>query len=160
MEYQDTDKTRTEHRLSGVNNCFHCGLAVPADLELTVHIDGVDQPMCCHGCQAVAEAIIAAGHENFYRVRTEVSPTGKDLLPGFLRDTEIYDVPAIQDQFIQSAGGDLREASLMLEGITCAACIWLNEQYIAGLPGVEQVRVNYATQRALVRWDNTQIRLS
>lgn len=82
------------------------------------------------------------------------------MVPGLLRDTGIYDVPAIQNQFIQSAAGNLREASLMLEGITCAACIWLNEQYIAGLPGVEQVRVNYATQRALVRWDDSRIRLS
>jgi Cu2+-exporting ATPase len=133
---------------------------MPDELDLTAQIDGINQPMCCHGCQAVAEAIVAAGHENFYRVRTEVSPTGKDLLPGFLRDTEIYDLPAIQKQFIQSPGGNLREASLMLEGITCAACIWLNEQTIAGLPGVEQVRVNYATQRALVRWDDSRIKLS
>jgi Cu2+-exporting ATPase len=160
MEYRDLDKAETEHRLSGANNCFHCGLPVPADLDLTVHIDDADQPMCCHGCQAVAGAIVAAGHENFYRVRTEVSPTVQDLLPGFLRETEIYDVPAIQNQFIQSPGGNLREASLMLEGITCAACIWLNEQHIAGLSGVERVRVNYATQRALVRWDDSRIRLS
>jgi Cu2+-exporting ATPase len=160
MNYRNSEQTETEHRLSDVNNCFHCGLPMPVDLVLTARIDGVDQPMCCHGCQAVAEAIVAAGQENFYRVRTEVSPTAKDLLPGFLRETEIYDLPAIQNQFIQSAGGELREASLMLEGITCAACIWLNEQTIAGLPGVEQVRVNYATQRALVRWDDSRIRLS
>ena len=160
MDYRNSDQTGAEHRLSVENDCFHCGLPVPADLDLTAHIDGADQPMCCHGCQAVAEAIVAAGHENFYRVRTEVSPTAADLLPEFLRDSEIYDVPEIQKQFIQSPGGDLREASLMLEGITCAACIWLIEQTIAGLPGVEQVRVNYATQRALLRWDNTRIRLS
>jgi Cu2+-exporting ATPase len=129
----------------GVRDCFHCGLPIPPELDLNVSIDGVNQPMCCHGCQAVAEAIIASGHENFYRVRTEVSPTGQGLVPEFLRAT---------------LGADMREASLILEGITCAACIWLNEQYIAGLPGVTDVRVNYATQRALVRWDETRIKLS
>jgi len=160
MEYHDSDTIGAERIQSDVNSCFHCGLPVPDKLDLAVLIDGVHQPMCCYGCQAVAEAIVAAGHENFYRVRTEVSPTASDLLPGFLRDSEIYDVPEIQNQFIRTPDGDLCEASLMLEGITCAACIWLNEQYIAGLPGVDQVRVNYATQRALVRWDNTRIRLS
>ena len=160
MEYHDSDTIGAERIQSDVNSCFHCGLPVPDKLDLAVLIDGVNQPMCCYGCQAVAEAIVAAGHENFYRVRTEVSPTASDLLPGFLRDSEIYDVPEIQKQFIRTPDGDLCEASLMLEGITCAACIWLNEQYIAGLPGVDQVRVNYATQRALVRWDNTRIRLS
>lgn len=116
--------------------------------------------MCCHGCQAVAQAIIAAGHENFYRVRTEVSPSGQDPVPEFLRRTEVYDVPEIQQQFVHSLDADTREASLILEGITCAACVWLNEQYLAGLSGVKDVRVNYATQRALVRWDETRIRLS
>ena len=116
--------------------------------------------MCCHGCQAVAQAIIAAGHENFYRVRTEASPSGQDPVPEFLRQTEVYDVPEVKQQFVHSPDAEAREASLILEGITCAACVWLNEQYIAGLPGVEDVRVNYATQRALVRWDETRIRLS
>ena len=160
MDYRNSDQTGTERSLSHANNCFHCGLPVPVDLDLTARIDGADQPMCCHGCQAVAEAIVAAGHENFYRVRTEVSPTGKELLPEFLRDTEIYDVPEIQSRFNHSLDDNRREASLMLEGLTCAACIWLNEQTIAALRGVEQVRVNYATQRALVRWDDSRIKLS
>jgi Cu2+-exporting ATPase len=160
MDFPESDQFDDCRIASVAQQCFHCGLPVADGLDLMVRIDGSDQPMCCHGCQAVAEAIIAAGHENFYRVRTEVSPTGKDLLPEFLRDTEIYDIPEIQSRFIKSSGDNLREASLMLDGITCAACIWLNEQTIAALPGVEQVRVNYATQRALVRWDDSRIRLS
>jgi Cu2+-exporting ATPase len=141
------------------SDCFHCGLPVPAGLDLKLRIDGAERLMCCHGCLAVAEAILAAGHENFYRVRTEASPSGRDLLPGFLREAEVYDVPEIQNQFVHRLDAGLREASLILEGITCAACMWLNEQYIAALPGVVDVRVNYATQRALVRWDPSLIGL-
>ena len=140
--------------------CFHCGLPLPPDLDLRLVIDGADRAMCCHGCLAVAQAIIAAGHENFYRVRTETAPTGRELVPDFIRESEIYDAAEIQKQYVHRLDADSREASLILEGITCAACIWLIEQYIAGLPGVEQVRVNYATQRALVRWDDSRIRLS
>jgi len=160
MDFRESDQFDDSRAALVAQQCFHCGLPVPEGLDLMVRIDDSDQPMCCHGCQSVAEAIVAAGHENFYRVRTEVSPTGKDLLPEFLRDAEIYDVPEIQSRFIQSSGDNLREASLMLEGLTCAACIWLNEQTIAALSGVEQVRVNYATQRALVTWDDSRIRLS
>jgi Cu2+-exporting ATPase len=140
--------------------CFHCGLALPPDLDLRLVIDGEDRSMCCHGCLAVAQAIIAAGHENFYRVRTETAPTGRELVPDFIRESEIYDAAEIQKQYVHRLDADSREASLILEGITCAACIWLIEQYIAGLAGVEQVRVNYATQRALLRWDDSRIKLS
>ena len=140
--------------------CFHCGLPVPPGFDARVFIDGEDRAMCCHGCQAVAEAILAAGQENFYRVRTEPSPSGQDLVPDFLREAEVYDMPEIQSRFVYKVGAFTREASLILEGITCAACVWLNEQYIAGLPGVIEVRVNYATQRAQVRWDESRIKLS
>ena len=160
MDYRKSDQSVAGFSASGSSECYHCGLPVPRDLDLVVCIDGVNRPMCCHGCQAVAEAIVASGHESFYRVRTEASPSGQELVPEFLRATEIYDLPDIQNQFVHSLGAELREASLILEGITCAACIWLNEQYLAGLPGVTDVRVNYATRRALVRWDETRIRLS
>ena len=140
--------------------CFHCGLPLMPGLDLSLAIDGAERPLCCHGCLAVAQAIIAAGHENFYRVRTEAAPTGQELVPEFIRESEIFDAPQIQHQYVHRLDSDSREISLILEGITCAACIWLNEQTIAALPGVEQVRVNYATQRALVRWHEKRIKLS
>jgi Cu2+-exporting ATPase len=140
--------------------CFHCGLPVPPHLDLKLAIGGVERPMCCHGCLAVAQAIIAAGHENFYRVRTELAPTGQELVPEFIRESEIFDSAEIQNQYVHDRDGEHREVSLILEGISCAACIWLIEQTLADLPGIEQVRVNYATQRALLRWDSTRIRLS
>ena len=53
------------------SHCFHCGLPLPAGLDLHLSIDGAERAMCCQGCLAVAGAIVASGHENFYRVRTE-----------------------------------------------------------------------------------------
>jgi Cu2+-exporting ATPase len=140
--------------------CFHCGLPLTPGVDLSLAIDGAERSLCCHGCLAVAQAIIAAGHENFYRVRTEAAPTGQELVPEFMRESEIFDAPQIQQQYVHRLDSDSREVSLILEGITCAACIWLNEKTIAALPGVEQVRVNYATQRALVRWQEKRIKLS
>ncbi len=142
------------------SHCFHCGLPASAGPDLRLTIDGAERSLCCHGCLAVAQAIIAAGHENFYRVRTEVAPTGELLVPEFIRESEIYDDAEIQRQYLHRLPGEVCEISLMLEGITCAACIWLIEQTIAKLPGVEQVRVNYTTQRALLRWNSGRIKLS
>jgi len=48
----------------------------------------------------------------------------------------------------------------ILEGITCAACVWLNEQHLRRQPGVTHVEINYATRRALVRWDPERTSLS
>jgi Cu2+-exporting ATPase len=116
--------------------------------------------MCCHGCQAVARAILAAGHGDFYRYRTGNAPTGRELLPEFLEQTRLYDHPEVQKTFVRRTQGSGREAALILEGITCAACIWLNERHISELPGVLEVQINYATHRAHVCWDEERIRLS
>jgi len=116
--------------------------------------------MCCYGCQAVARAIIAAGHADFYRYRTGSAPTGRELVPDFIEQTRVYDHPDVQKSFVRVEAGDLREAALIMEGITCAACIWLNERHIAQLPGVVEVQINYATHRAQIRWDESRIRLS
>ncbi len=140
--------------------CFHCGLPVPPNLDLKVHIQGEDRAMCCAGCQAVAQAIMDNGLQDFYKHRSENAPTGQALVPEFLRQTEIYDNPDIQKNFVQQDGEYIREASLILEGITCAACVWLNERHIRSLPGVLLVQVNYSTHRARVRWDNSRIQLS
>jgi Cu2+-exporting ATPase len=140
--------------------CYHCGLPVPQNLDLYVNINGEDQAMCCHGCQAVAQAIIDSGLQDFYKHRTENAPTGQELVPEFLKKTVVYDNPKIQKRFVRYEGEHVREAALILEGITCAACVWLNERHLRSLNGVIDVQVNYSTHRAQVRWDNSRIQLS
>ena len=116
--------------------------------------------MCCGGCAAVAQAIVHSHLTDYYRYRTEAAPTGRELVPEFLRQAALYDHPDIQKSFVHAESGSLREASLILEGITCAACVWLNERHLASLPGVLSAQINYATHRARVRWDDSRIHLS
>ncbi|OUD13213.1 heavy metal translocating P-type ATPase [Thioflexithrix psekupsensis] len=143
-----------------MTSCFHCGLPVPENSDFTVIVDGETQLMCCAGCQAVAQAIVDSGLSSYYRYRTENAPTGRELVPEFLKQTTLYDNPTIQQRFVNEIGEHEREVSLILEGITCAACIWLNERHLRTLPGVREVQMNYATQRAHVRWDSRELQLS
>jgi Cu2+-exporting ATPase len=142
------------------HTCFHCGLPIPSGLDLSVAINGEQQPMCCHGCQAVAQAIVDAGLADFYRHRTQNPLTGREVVPDIIRQNRVYDHPDVQKQFVHAEAGTVREAALFLEGITCAACIWLNEHHLAQLPGVLDVQINYATHRARIRWDASRIKLS
>ena len=140
--------------------CFHCGLPVPPNADYRVEIDGSPRAMCCHGCQAVAQAIVDGGLTSFYSHRESPSRKPEDLVPEALRRFELYDQPALQRSFVESDEGEVRNASLILEGITCAACIWLNERHVNALDGVLDFSVNYSTHRARVRWDDTRIHLS
>ncbi len=143
-----------------VQSCFHCGLPVPDSFDYRIEILGEPRPMCCHGCSAVAQAIVDGGLESFYQHRTAPSRKAEDLVPDELRQMELYDQERLQQGFVEVDEQDLRSASLILEGITCAACVWLSEKHVNGLPGVVEFSVNYTTHRARVRWDQSRIQLS
>ena len=145
--------------MSGTN-CYHCGLPVPAEIELSTTIDGQARPMCCFGCQAVAQAIVDGGLADYYRRRDALPLSQREAVPDVLNELPLYDHAEFQKSFVRELDEHEREASLMIEGITCAACIWLNERHIAALPGVHGVEINFATRRARVRWDMRQIRIS
>jgi Cu2+-exporting ATPase len=151
------------------NPCYHCQLPVPTGTEIYVRIEGKDRAMCCHGCQAVAEAIVKGGMADFYRYRTASPTRQEELVPAFLDQLKVYDKAIVQQHFIEHPGGDghndpadsdILEVALILEGIVCAACIWLNERQLNALPGVIEASINYSTHRARVRWDNHRIQLS
>ena len=142
------------------SSCYHCGQPIPDDLDLRVTIAGAPRAMCCHGCQAVAQAIIDNGLADYYRSRGALPESPGGTVPAILDQLALFDHADFQKSFVKELGDNEREASLLLEGITCAACIWLNEQHVGRLPGVTAVDINYATRRARVRWDEARIKLS
>ena len=140
--------------------CYHCGLPVPTNTDFHLNILAAPRSLCCHGCLAVAQAIVENGLDDYYRYRTDMPKSGEELVPEELRKLDLYDHPEVQKSFVHDEGGEVRQASLILEGITCAACIWLNERHLRQLPGVKNATVNYASHRARVTWDESVIKLS
>jgi Cu2+-exporting ATPase len=141
-------------------HCYHCGLPVPPGADFPVEIEGEARAMCCAGCQAVAQAIVANGLTDYYRHRDALPESPREAMPVELQALGLFDHPEVQKNFVRPVGEREREAALILEGITCAACVWLNEAHIARQPGVTAVDINYATRRARVRWDESVTKLS
>lgn len=141
-------------------SCYHCGLPVPPSSSHWVRIDEAERRMCCGGCEAVAGAIVASGLTDYYRHRDAMPEPVREAMPSELQDLGLFDHPDFQADFVRPVGEHEREAALILEGITCAACVWLNERHVKTLRGVSLVEVNYATRRARVRWDTRVTQLS
>ncbi len=128
--------------------CFHCGLPVPADTRWSVKIDAIEQPMCCPGCEAVAQSIVDNGLSDYYRTRQRLPQGVTETIPQALK---LYDGPELAAQFTRADGN--AEATLSIEGIRCAACVWLIERRLAQVPGLTAANVNVATEKLQVRWD-------
>lgn len=140
--------------------CFHCGLPVPEHTSLPIRYQNAEHPACCAGCQAVAQSIIDAGLGSYYQHRTADAEQAALPPDEILAQLKLYDLPEMQRGFVETLPENRKEAVLMLGGITCAACTWLIEQRLLRLTGVAKVELNYSTQRARVRWDDSVLKLS
>ncbi|CAN7337313.1 heavy metal translocating P-type ATPase [Massilia sp. LjRoot122] len=120
--------------------CFHCGSPVPAGSRWNAQVDGASRSMCCPGCAAAAEAIVAGGFADYYSSRTEYAASAA----GGADDPEL----ALIDQV-----GMIGEGSFSIEGVRCGACVWLVERRLGQLAGVREVALNVAQGRVFVRWD-------
>lgn len=147
----------TQNSVHSTVGCFHCGLPIPAGFNYHAHHDGAERDFCCLGCQSVCSAIYEAGLQSYYK-RT---PEGQLLAPPPEppKDIEIYDIDEVQQEFI-TCSGDLRDIHLLVEGIHCAACVWLIERGLKREQGVQFANVNLAAKRVHLRWDNSQNKLS
>ncbi|MGL4707337.1 MAG: heavy metal translocating P-type ATPase, partial [Aeromonas veronii] len=138
--------------------CFHCGEPVPANSGYSLEIKGIVRPMCCPGCQAVAETIMECGLASYYDHRTAPGTKG-DLVPEELAALTHYDLAEVQQEFVTD-NGTLREIQLTVEGLTCAACAWLIERHLMTLGGLRYINVNTTTHRARIKWDPELLSLS
>lgn len=139
--------------------CYHCGLPVPAGSHFQARVLGETRALCCPGCQAVAEAIVKGGLESYYQHRSDTAVNPQALPQELGEELALYDRQDVQQPFVQHQG-DLASTSLMIEGISCAACGWLIERHLRNVRGVAEASLNLSNHRLNVRWSDSELPLS
>ncbi|MFI5378228.1 MAG: heavy metal translocating P-type ATPase [Tepidisphaerales bacterium] len=135
--------------------CAHCHLPVPPGL---VEPSG-DRQFCCAGCRAVYETIHACGLESYYKLVESANAT---LAPPRPSDAsfESFDSEAFHKLFVRTRPDRLSTCELLLEGVTCAACVWLVERLPRVLDGVIEARLSLRDSSVRVTWDPSKVPLS
>jgi len=140
--------------------CYHCNLTIPPETDIHSEVLGHTRYFCSPGCVAVAKSIVESGLDDFYRYRgkpdTAEAATKSDAADAPLT---VYDHPEVQKSFVRNVGEN-REASLILEGIRCSACLWLNEQHLRKLDGIIDVQIDANSHQARVTWAPDRLKLS
>lgn len=137
--------------------CFHCSLPIPPDETVTAEIGSELQRFCCTGCKTVCQAIYEAGLEGFYQRTPEDACLAPP--PDIPKELTLYDLDEVQGEFVGELG-ETREIHLLIEGIHCAACVWLIEHTLSGIPGIISAQVNLSGKRLHVKWHNGRLQLS
>ncbi len=103
------------------------------------------------------QTIYAAGLQSFY----SKTPEGERLAPppDTANDFHAYDLDEIQADYVDTVD-EKRTINLLIDGIHCAACVWLIEHALYKLPGVLAADVNLTAKRCRICWDNRKTSLS
>jgi Cu2+-exporting ATPase len=144
--------------VASTTECIHCGLPIPQD-----RLEEKD-PFCCSGCKSVYAILHEAGlDETFYRLRDasgrksmrQPAQTGHQT--GLLDelDSEVF----LENHSTRLDGGTYR-THLYLDGVHCAACVWLVERLPDELDGVSNAHLNLPRARLTVEWNPATQELS
>ncbi|HNT39549.1 MAG TPA: heavy metal translocating P-type ATPase [Rubrivivax sp.] len=131
--------------------CWHCGDVLPADAP-RARVAGVEHAVCCHGCKAAAEWIDQLGLADYYRLRGGPAAPVPDAQAA-ARSASAWGRPELSRHVVRALAAGQQEVLLLVDGIRCAACVWLIERALGAQPGVVSVQVNAAARRARVVWD-------
>ena len=125
--------------------CSHCRL----DFDKKQMLEKDGHFFCCTGCEAVFELVQSKGLGDFYE------RLGKNSLEpvNFKQNLGVF------DSFVRPTNEGFSEIHLVIDGIFCAACVWLNEKILIEEQGVIEASVNPLTHKARVVFDEEQVSL-
>lgn len=120
--------------------CAHCGAAVSEG-----------ETYCCGGCAFVSRLIHDEGLDAYYNLKdTVIAPAEAALQPGsdfgWLADA------AHAAEAKAGKGGAAAELELAVQGLSCAACVWLIERLFTRREGAGHLEVSAETGRMRLRW--------
>lgn len=119
--------------------CRHCRTRFrPTDEE---------PEFCCSGCRFVFHLLHKRGLEDFYRFGDTKSPAGNFVF----HEREYGWLDALREQ-AESGDREMAEATVEVQGISCAGCVWLLEAVFTEHGGALSCAVNSSTGTARLRW--------
>ncbi|QOG12222.1 heavy metal translocating P-type ATPase [Arcobacter sp. FWKO B] len=138
-------------------NCSHCHLKFEKEQMIPESIDDKELYFCCNGCQGVYHLLHNEGLDSFY------TKLGKNTInpPKHLdENVQKFDLDSFQKRFIKKTLQGFSQIDLIIEGIHCAACVWLNEKILYSTDGIIEANINFTNYKARIVWDDSKIKLS
>jgi len=119
--------------------CQHCGTPVPQGSALA--------PFCCAGCEAVHRLLVEQGLTRYYTLAGErAAPAPEPRAERALAWVE----PLLARS--EAQGGALCSLEVNVQGIHCAACVWLMNELFRRREGGASITVNPALGKVLLSW--------
>jgi Cu2+-exporting ATPase len=129
---------------NSANTCKHCAEDIPALFGST--------QFCCVGCEGAYNLLKGMGLTTYYN-RKEVDGTARPLIPEAALDIDFSPFTETDES------SSVSTIHLIVDGIHCAACVWLIETLLLKMEGVTYARLNMTTRRLTLSWNSAEITL-
>ena len=134
--------------------CNHCHLGFSEEIM----IKEKDLFFCCKGCQGVYHLLKDDGLGSFYDKLGNKTITPPLKLDN--NDISKFDSQNFLDNYVSKTKEGFSQIDLIIEGIHCAACVWLNEKVLHDTSGIIEANINFTTNKAKIVWDEDKLKLS
>lgn len=133
--------------------CDHCHL----QFDESVMIKEGEHYFCCKGCQGIYHLLKDEGLDSFYdKLGDEkLAPPTQQF-----EDSGNFNSPAFYTRYVSVDSEGFHEVSLIIEGIHCSACVWLNEKALQKMDGIVEAHINHTNNKARIIWDDEIVKLS
>jgi len=139
-------------------SCTHCGLEFDESVMIKEQEGERELYFCCKGCEGVYHLLNQKGLDSFYEQlgNNKLEPVTLEARD----DLERFDLEGFHKKYVKTNSEGFKEIHLIIEGIHCSACVWLNEKVLHQTPGIIEATINYSNNKAKVVWDSDEIKLS
>ena len=133
--------------------CSHCHL----EFNEEVMIKDEEHYFCCNGCQGVFHLLSDEGYDSFYAKAGDIKLTPPTEQ---YEDSSNFDAAAFYERFVNTNSDGFSQVSLIIEGIHCSACVWLNEKALHTMDGIVEANINFTNNKANIVWADEVVKLS
>ena len=132
--------------------CSHCKQVYNKDALKEVKDTESNETLyfCCNGCELAYSLLKSCNLESFYTKLGDNTLQTKKL-----QDSKVatnFNSINFTQKYLKDSNG-LKEVHFIIEGVVCAACVWLNEQILAKMQGIKELKINYTTHKAKILFD-------
>ena len=121
-----------------IKPCLHCGNDTKK----------ITEEFCCLGCLSAYKIINKLGFKDYYNLR-KIDPEIRKIKP---ENEEKIDI----SEFAFDNGNNVFSISLIVQGIHCAACIWLIESILKKQKNVLVARINLSKKSLFLKWQGNK----
>jgi len=137
--------------------CDHCHQEFEKNVMIEDNDFDTPHYFCCNGCQGVYHLLQDDGLNSFY---DKLGKNKLDTPKALNEDSSNFDMESFAARYIKKTDDGFNRVDLIIEGIHCAACVWLNEKILDETLGVLEASINFSNNKAKIVWDEDEISLS